>query len=357
MCSQPISCSLVWAAVTLFHSGICTAAGPAATLAAEHVQQARPSPPRCMLQCRIAGVSECAFARGADHSQTFQLDSTCFRDGERVDVQTTRRDNGKPLRSWRSIVNGWYVSYEVPPPGKTALSGLYAADGSSFAGAAVPSGWGVFDGYVAGDYVRFSDLLRSAAKVETAQEQVDGCRCLALKTDLPDYGSYQVWLDPAADYLPRKAAVTKTAGNYWCGTRLEQWTKLAPRGSRGTVRLQSVSYTMDHAKFDQVQGRFFPLACRVTRIQRYEDGNVESTIMDCRRTAQDLDPDFEGARAFVPELRQGARLANLVDQHLPYQWSDGAPVPLVEAGLVAQMDRTARTLKQELDRKDGSEGR
>ena len=347
-------CSLVCVASTILFPWICTGAEPAPTPVTEQVPQVRAG--RWILQCRITGVSERTLAGVADQSKRFQLDCTCFRDGERLDVQTNRRDNGKPVRGWRSIVNGWYVSYEIPPPGKSALSGLYAADGSRFTGAALPSGW-PFEGYLAGDYVRFTDLLRSAPKVETSQEQVDGCLCLALKADLPDYGSYHLWLDPAADYLPRKVVVEKTAGNFWCGTPLEQWTKLAPGGGHGTVKLRSVTYTMDGAAFDRVEGRPFPLACRVTHIQRYEDGNSERTVMNCRRTALDLHPDFQARRAFAVELRQGARLANLVDQHLPYQWSHGKPVPLVDADVVAQMDRTARTLKQELDHRNGSERR
>jgi len=305
---------------------------------------------RWMLRCQISGVSECKLDRSPNRARRFDLQSTCYRDGERLDVETTRWDEGKPVRAWRSIVNRWYVSYEVPPVGEQSPLGFYAADGSAFAGAAIPSAWGAFDGYIADDYIRFTDVLKTASRVQTSQETVDGFSCLVIKAQSPDYGSYQVWLDMAADRLPRKVVVEKTAANYWGKIRLKQWTYLAPRGSHGTVPLQRVTFTMGQVKLDQVQGRWFPLGCQVTRENHYADGNVQRTEMTCHRNGLDLDPDFAAAKAFVPQLRQGARLANQIEPQLAFQWKNQSPVPLVDSGLVAGMDQTATTLQQEMNR-------
>ena len=309
---------------------------------------------RWLLQCQISGVSGCALARGTERSQRFQLDCTYCRDGERLDVRTTRKDDGNPVRCWRSIVDGWYLSYQVPPAGELAVSGVCSLEGSAFAGAALPSAWGPFEGYAAGDYLPFTDILRSVEKLESSEQVVNGFRCVLLKGSSQDYGSYQVWLDPAADYLPRKVLVDKTSDNYWGGVRLRDWAHLAPHGSKGTAMLRSITYSVDQVRLEEVQGHWFPLTCRVERVNRYSDNNVERIVMECRRTRLELEPDFHTSGAFVPQLQQGAHLANLVDSHLPYQWKGGAPAPLVDNDVVAQMDRAARMLKQELDRNGGS---
>jgi len=305
--------------------------------------------PHWLLSCDIDGVTVSALARGSDHSRSFTLHCTYFRDGPRIDVRTVRFDDGRPVRAWRSIINGWYVSYQVPPAGKLALSGLFAAEGSQFIGAAMPSGVGALEGYAAGDYRSFDEIVATASQVRAIHDTVNGEPCVRVEADSADHGLYTVWFDPKIDYSPLKIVVQKLAQNYFGGSRLDQWTRLAPGGSRGTVLLRSISFTMDDAKYDKQGGRWFPLQCRVTRVHEYADGNSETTTMICKRTALDLNPDLLSAKAFVPELREHAPLANLVDNHLPYQWTNDGPVAQVDEAVVAQMDRTAHTLRQELD--------
>jgi hypothetical protein len=313
-------------------------------------------PSRGLVRLEILGTAEWAFGKGAQRSRSFRLVCTYLRDGQRLDVQTTRYEGGRPISAWRSIIDGFYISYPVPPRGSTALSGMYAAEGGRFVGAAIPSGWGGFEGYAAGDYLSLSQILQSAAQVQVGQDQVDGSACVLLQVDSPDHGRYQAWLDPAMNYLPRKLLVQKTVGHFMGNLRLSQWTRISPSGSRGTVALTAVSYTMDQTTFERIGDRWFPLTCRVMRIQSFADGNSETTVMNCRRTQLVLDPDLTALGAFRPQLRQGAPLANQVDRYLPYQWKDGAAVPRVDARVLAQMEQTAATLKQESTH-SGGEGR
>ena len=87
-----------------------------------------------------------------------------------MDVTTVREDGGKPLRAWRSIVCDWYLSYEVPPPGKKALFGFYAEDGTTFAGAAFPSGWSVFEGYGVGDDLPLVRIIQGSPQVKVTED-------------------------------------------------------------------------------------------------------------------------------------------------------------------------------------------
>ena len=319
-------------------------------LIARQYAQAQAARPSSVLRYEATGTETTARAIGVDRSHTFRLRATCFRDGERMDVQGIRWGDGKPDRGWRTILNGWYIAYDSPPRGKTALQAEFASDGGSFVGRILPNGLSAFDGYVAGDFVNITQILKLAAKVETSSDNIDGHECIHVKAESDRDGRYDVWFDPAADYYPRKVIVEKTGKNVWAGLPLDQWTRFSPHGSRGLVVLKSVSFTMDQAQLDQVDGKWFPLACRITRIHNYSDGNSQTTVMQCRRTKLDLNPDFAAAKAFVPELRLGARLSNQMDAHLPYQWTASGPAPLVDAKAVGDMDHTASLLTTELKR-------
>jgi hypothetical protein len=156
------------------------------------------------------------------------------------------------------------------------------------------------------------------------------------------------------DFYPRKIVVEKSPGNIWSGRRLGEGTPFAPRGSRGPVASSRVGFTMDRAKFDRVAERWFPSECRVVRVHEYGDGNSETTTSICRRTLIDFNPDFESAKAFVPDLRQDARLANQDDPQIPFIWNAGRPRPLIDPAVVRHMDQTAKDLKQAIAASDGA---
>lgn len=345
MCPRVTKLAVV-AILCLVWTSRSPAAEPSGLASFKQAQSARD---RWMLQFETVGTTDSALAHAADQVHNFRLQCTCFRDGDRVDVLTVREDDGKPIRAWRSIINRWYLAYEVPPVGKRAIWALFAADGSQFVGAAMPSGLVAFEGYVAGDYLNLTQIIQAAANLQISNAAVDGRDCLLVKADSPDYGRYQLWLDPHRDYYPRKIVVEKDARSYWGGSRLSQWTSLAPPGSRGTVMVRRMTFTLDQAHFDQVDGRWCPLSCRLTRVQHFVDGNSQMVVMQSRRTRLDLDPDFRAAGAFMPELGEGSSLANQIDPHLPYQWTNDTPQPMVDKSVVNQMDRTAAILKRESD--------
>jgi len=311
-------------------------------------------PTRCMLRFETDGAVKFALAPRSVHPDAFRLHCTCLRDGDRLDVLTIREDNGKLVCGWRSIIDGWFIAYEVPPAGKLAVGGLYARDGNQFVGAVMPSGLMALNGYVTGDFPSLTQIIQSATKLKTAAEDLDGVACQKLEAQSPDYGRFQIWLDPARGNCPIKIVVEKNANCYWGRQRLSQWTNLAPSGSRGTVLLRSMTFTLDQARFDYVQGYWIPLSCRLVRVEQFADGNEQTVTMNCRRTGLDLHPNFHALGAFVPQLRDGARLENQSDAYLPYRWQRGGPQPLVDPSVVKQMDKTAAALHRELA--SGAEG-
>ena len=307
------------------------------------------SHPRWLMEMSVR--DERTFANSPGSAIHVSSHSLCCRDGDRIDVRVTRHQLGHPPFNWRSIVDRWYVAYEMPAPGKTSSLGMFAAHGHKFLGAAMPSGLPAFDGFVADDYVNLVDVVRSsttALSLRSAPERIDGYPCFVLDAVSADYGTYQIWFDPSVDFYPRKIIVHKSGNSFWSGKRLTQWTNLAPPGSKGAVMTREITYTLDSAQFDQSGGQWFPLQCRVSKVHRYVDGNAQFVTIDCRRTRLDLHPDFDSIKAFQPELRQGAKLSNQEDRQIPYQWSGGAPVPRIDRNAVAAMDQTAEQLRNEL---------
>jgi hypothetical protein len=320
-----------------------------ATLAAETNAPFTIRADRWLMAGNVRGEAIVKNAPASERSREFTLECTCLRDGNRFESETVRCEGASPVRGWRSILDGFYVSYQTPPRGKSALSGYFAKDGAHFAGAAIPGCFAPFQGFFAGDYVSLSEIKQSAPQIVTSEMKFDEVPCQTVTLDSPEFGHYQVGYDPAVGYLPRWAQVRKSARHVVGQQRLDEGPPRTPLGSIAPTPIVELLFTLDRVKFDQAQGEWFPLSCRITRVLRYADGNSETTIMDWHRTSLKLNPTVP-AEAFTPEFRQGAHLSNLAESHLPLQWKDGHAVPLVDPKLVTQMNQTADALRQERER-------
>jgi hypothetical protein len=304
---------------------------------------------RWLMSGQVQGEATVQLAPPTQRSRGFSFDYTCLRDGARIESQTVRYEGGLPIRGWRSIVDGFYVSYQAPPRGKSALSGYFAKDGARFSGAAIPSCLAPFLGFFAGDFVSLSEIERSAPQISTSETRSDGFPCQTVTLDSPDFGHYQVSYDPSVGYLPRWAQVQKSGRNLVGQQRLDEGPPRTQPGSTAPTPIVELLFILDQVKFDQVQGKWFPLSCRITRVLRYGDRNSETTVMLWHRSSLQLDP-APTADAFKPEFRQGAQLTNLAESHLPLQWKDGQAVPLVDPKLVTQMNQTADALRREREK-------
>jgi dienelactone hydrolase len=302
--------------------------------------------PAWLMECSTRFSVEHGNVQGPDRVGGGFFNCTYIRDGGKADLRVVTGDEwtGPPNRRkavgpakgresrWRGVLNGWGLSYEVPPDGKPAGFAMFCADGHQFAAKVIPAQKGLeaFEGFIAEDPSSLVDILRAAPVLRRSEgrEAVDGVSCLRVDAQSPEHGKYTVWFDPAAGHYPRKMVVEKTGASLWWRKPLKEWTNFMPRGSDGPTGAKVFTYTMDAAKLENVGGTWVPLSCRVTAVQHYADGNVKTVTLACGRTKLDLNPDLQRLGAFKPDLREGARLLDELDREHPYEWRGAKPVPV-----------------------------
>lgn len=281
----------------------------------------------------------------AQSTTPFSIDWIYYKDSERAAVSTIRREKGKVVGAYRSVIDGWFVSYPLPPPGQDALMAQFGGNAALRRGSSIPQALPALEGFAAADYVGLLQIIRSASKVSSSREAVDGHDCIAVHAVSDDYGDYRLWFDPAFDYYPVKIVVQKSGENYWSGRRLSEARNFASAKTGAPVGSRYVTFAMDRAKFDQIGGGWFPAECHISRLQMLEDGSSHRIDGVSRRLALDLGP--QPAAEFAAHLRQGARLSNLENPQIPYCWQDGKPVPLVDQATLRHMDKTADVLRSQ----------
>lgn len=232
----------------------------------------------------------------------------------------------------RSIVNGWYIMYPLPAPGKLAHSGKLRVDGKKELLYVLPGGLGAFEGYLAENRLDIVEIFRDDAQQlrEEPNQLVDGRLCVLLNAVTANYGTYKLWLDPAAAYLPRKVIVEKSPHDYFGPQPLEEQKHFAPYGSKGVVAATGFSYELSEVQIDTADGVPFPSSFRLTRTLRFLDGNSGKVTLKFRRTKLDLNPDFISDKVFQPELEDGTPLVDEQNPDFPFQWEKGRLIPLVD---------------------------
>jgi len=348
-CDTPATGGVAIAVLVLFQTVVAlpaVGAPEAAALAAvEKYQATLDTRPRWLMECSTRFAVEHEMGEGPERTGAGFFDCTYLRDGGRADLRlvTSGQWVGPPNRRkpigpaagreprWRGILDGWGMSYEVPAGDKPAGFAMFCPDGRKFAAKVIPAlkGLEAFEGFIAEDPAALADILRTAPVLRASRELADvgGTRCLRVDAESPEHGTYAVWFDPAAGHYPRRIVVEKTGGHVWWRKPLKEWNNFLPLGSRGPTGALAFTYTMDSAELEDVGGVLVPLACRVTAVQKYLDGNVKTVVLNCRRTRLDLKPDFEALGAFKPNLREGARLLDELDRQHPFKWAGGRPVP------------------------------
>jgi hypothetical protein len=129
----------------------------------------------------------------------FTIEWTYYKDHERAAVRTVRTEKGKIIGAYMGLIDGWFVMYTLPPPGRDALAAQFGEDGAKRRGSAVPQALPAMEGFVAGDYAGLVQILRSAGNVTSSREIVDGHECVVVRAVSDDYGDYRVWFDPRFD--------------------------------------------------------------------------------------------------------------------------------------------------------------
>ena len=290
-------------------------------------------PTRCSIEVDIlARVNNVPGHAGACGYRTRIL-----RDGPKLDMVCTPVFNNDPDsanpnkavgRNFKTIVNGYYVQYAVPRTGKAGLA-VFAPDGQNYFGRSIHALYGVeaFDGYACGDPKRLPELMLALPTLHLlADEKVSGHDCKVVEATSADYGKYTLYLDPSNDWLPRRIVNEKLSDNLSDGRKLKDWP-FVTRGRHEVSPAVRVKGEYGNPETVKVDRWTMPNRCEYTETWEFQNGERCIKAYTCTVTKVDLHPSFDSAMAFVPQLQEGATLANQSDHSRPYRWKGGVPVP------------------------------
>jgi hypothetical protein len=299
------------------------------------------------LYYEVEGQSFSKFQPGRAE-QRFFLRTICVRQGDRIRIETLHWDNSQPKLGICRIIDGWYLGYELGPyetPGKRAM---FATDGASRLGDLLPAALGAFDGFLEDEGASLQQIVKTADGCKVTADTVDNISCIRIDADNSSHGHFTIWLDPAADFLPRRLIVEKQSQHLWSGRRLSEWTNLRPPDSVGKVSCEGLRVVLDAVTLDNVTGRWEALTWQNTRTLAFSDGNEATAVMHGRRVSASFVPTLP-KNTFQPDLRDGALLTNLANPQIPYEWTQGEPKPWADRSVVATIDQTAAALRRDLE--------
>ncbi len=178
---------------------------------------------------------------------------------------------------------------------------------------------------VLGATERLDVVLRGASRISVrpATETVGGSRCYVIDARAPA-GQYTVWLDPKHGYQPAKA-IRKAVG----GDR--EGDDVLPAGS-------SITISMDHVRFEQVDGVWVPMEADQSRHAVYPGGqSYLKQTAHVTRTDFALSPDHDKLGSFAdprdnpaqdPELKNGTPITVIAvgGKTARGHWQDGKVV-------------------------------
>jgi thiol-disulfide isomerase/thioredoxin len=148
-------------------------------------------------------------------------------------------------------------------------------------------------GIARGDDRPMARVLRESgsgtATLRDKTEDVGGHACHVIDGK-NERGTYTLWVDPAAGYLVRRAAVVRGPGDLWFGHKLHAQ-------ATGTMQNKSEE-TIDLTRIEKVGGRWVPVEAIAESKDHYA-GGVQHTRSTAKRSGFELDPDVGKLGAFV----------------------------------------------------------
>jgi hypothetical protein len=276
---------------------------------------------RCEIESEESIADE--FLKGHVRRPADILQIEYYRDGDRFDVRVHRNSNN--YRS-RSIVDGWFISYEPVAANHLARWAFFRPNGPKGLPFAVGNHLAAFEGFVAENSVNLLDILRNAKQSTVAAgQEIDGRSCVLLTSISEAGGKSRIWFDPEAGYCTRKIIVEKGPQDQFSDGKSLIDHRWRPVGSERGVTSVGYSYTLDNVVGQLVNGVWFPATCRVTTSLQFEDGNAQIVTSICKVTKATLLPAGD-THSFMPELEEGSKLQNLDDRSTSFKWSGGRPI-------------------------------
>lgn len=174
------------------------------------------------------------------------------------------------------------------------------------------------EGHVAHDAISLTELLcqKACSLRYEGLEDVDGSPCHVLEAATENHGSYTLWLDQQANYLPRKISVTKKVKDIFGGT---------PVSDVAGGSVAEVSDVMESVKFRDFDGVLLPVGSKTRLIWKYTNGETAEWHGEHEWVSVDLDPDFKALNAFKPDVPDGTRInhQDFVGTDIRFEWRNG----------------------------------
>ena len=263
------------------------------------------------------------------NGEQYAVTSTNFRPGENgemaADLAIHRIWDGTRYWGWQASLREGTRRASVKEPADGLNRLLYDPTVGAFLDGRLTHN---FDG-------TWMELLADDPSLKALGEsKVDGCFCMGLSAHT-SHGDYEIWLDPAAGFVPRHVWVELDADDTAWGEVLGeiQDAGLDQRFTGITVEVKDV-------KVDNLDGVWFPVAGALETNYTFSDGTSVRALTEVTRSKVRFSPDFGAEGAFTVDFREGEsveyRYSN--DVRLHYVWTSGALVPAVDDEVVSGVE-------------------
>jgi hypothetical protein len=146
------------------------------------------------------------------------------------------------------------------------------------------------------------------------------------------YGKVKAWIAPKMGYSAAKWTIEKKNPDLF---------------SDKSITAESWIAAFDSVEFQEIDGRFVPVAGVFTLSDSYPDGQRYSTREQFTVSDIQLNPDFASMGAFRVDLPNGTRVYSPDAPGIRYKWKDGDVVADVDSHAFEEIDKTIEGLRSQ----------
>ena len=230
----------------------------------------------------VTGKDDVMLNNGQRTSQIF----TCILDSKAIVIQSTEQKSIPDLAFVDSNLSAWR---------QYSLAGL--------------GGGVITEGFIFGDDDSrlFTILRENELQIRSNMENIDGYKVYVLDST-GKRGKFTVWLDPNANYLPRRIESHKSSSDLLNGRLVSSIT------SEGNIiqnkQLKEYNVIVDAVKIDKIGDVNLITAANVTEVRTYVDGYKITATYPFQIQNINLEPDFLSTKAFDVNLPDGTPIRN-----------------------------------------------
>lgn len=208
-------------------------------------------------------------------------------------------------------------------------------------------------GVLSGDFEPVGSILSQANTilVRSEMERIGQSECYVIDAETGS-GKYSVWLDPQHGYNIVKANVIKKADDLAWGRSLgwesgKTWFSPDSNKKHATSVRKEFTFSMENVRFDEINDIWVPIEADFQETHTYKDGRIATVKRTHKRTKVDLNPDFDGMGAFVPNIPNETKVYLEGVSGIEYKWFDGKLFADVETLVMDQIDGEVEKLFKE----------